>query len=82
MGLELVPVSIGKSLVTVHAGGELGFVDNTLLTVNFNKSSGEYYMDKDTSNFSTRLELQLIPNLPKNYVKVMENKAYHCQEKN
>lgn len=71
------PVAKGKRLIIVHAGNENGFVPGALLIFKSGSKSGDYHDDMNYENFKQWLQTQLIPNLPKNAVIVMDNASYH-----
>lgn len=77
-----VPVSKGRRLIVVHAGGEMGFINKALLIFKSHTTTGDYHGDMNAANFTKWLEQQLIPNLPPHSVIVMDNASYHCLEKN
>uniref|UniRef100_A0A6P7H373 Uncharacterized protein LOC114346429 n=1 Tax=Diabrotica virgifera virgifera TaxID=50390 RepID=A0A6P7H373_DIAVI len=78
------PISKGKRLIIVHAGEETGFVPNALLIFKSGSKSGDYHDDMNHLNFMKYVRSQLLPNLPKNSVLVVDNASYHnvTMEKN
>lgn len=71
------PVSKGKRLIIVHAGGVNGFVPNALLIFKSGQKSGDYHHDMNFENYKRWMETQLIPNLPPKSVLVIDNASYH-----
>ncbi|KAJ8909981.1 hypothetical protein NQ315_013573, partial [Exocentrus adspersus] len=72
------PLSKGKRLIIVHAGGKNGFTSNGLLIFHSGSAkSGDYHDDMNHTNFSKWVESQLIPNLPPKTFLVVDNASYH-----
>lgn len=71
------PVSKGKRLVIVHAGGMEGFVPNALVIYEAHKKTGDYHDNMNFDNYSKWIKTQLIPNLKPNSVVVLDNACYH-----
>ena len=67
----------GKRLIIVHAGGDMGFIPNSLLIFKSGSTSGDYHADMNGENFEKWLKEKLIPNLPPNSVIVTDNASYH-----
>lgn len=77
------PVSKGDRLIIVHAGGENGFVENTLLMWKSSQSSGDYHHEMNFNNYQKWVREMLVPNLEPHSVVVIDNAPYHnvVQEK-
>jgi hypothetical protein len=75
----LAPISKGRRLIIVHAGGEMGFVPNALLIFKSGckSKSSDYHDDMNAENYERWLKEKLIPNLPQNSVVVTDNASYH-----
>jgi hypothetical protein len=73
------PISKGRRLITVHAGGEMGFVPNAMLIFKSGCKSknSDYHDDMNAENNERWLKENLIPNLPQNSVVVTDNASYH-----
>jgi hypothetical protein len=70
-----IPPSRGKRIIVLHAGNENGWILGTLLfsAKNFTNYSADYHQDKDGILFETWFQHQLLPNVPRNSVSVMDN---------
>lgn len=77
------PSSRGKRIIILHAGSENGFVPNALLlsAKQIKKCSADYHEDMTAPLFETWFSEQLLPNIPKNSVIVMDNASYHSRQK-
>ena len=73
----LSPMSKGKRLIIVHAGGEQGFVPNAYIRFKSHQTTGDYHSDMNYANYEKWLKERLIPNLPQNSVIVIDNAPYH-----
>lgn len=71
------PISKGRRLIMVHAGGKNGFVPNCLSIFTSGTKSGDYHDDMNNENFMKWTKTQLIPNLPPKSVLVIDNASYH-----
>ena len=71
------PVSRGRRLIVVHAGGERGFVKDALLIFTSGAKSGDYHDDMNSKNFLHWAKSKLLPNLPAHSVVVLDNAPYH-----
>lgn len=72
----------GVRWIIVHAGGEMGFIPNSLLIFKSQSKSGDYHDDMNRINFMKWLRDKLIPNLPPNSLVVMDNAPYHTVKLN
>ncbi|CAG4982209.1 unnamed protein product [Colias eurytheme] len=70
-------LSKGMRVIIVHAGGCQGFVPNACLIYKANSTTGDYHDNMNFENYKTWLTKQLLPNLPKNSVIIMDNASYH-----
>lgn len=77
-----VPISKGKRLIIVHAGGEMGFINNCLTMWKSGQSTGDYHHEMNHNNYVKWVQNKLIPNLPGNSVIVVDNASYHNVQKN
>ncbi|XP_063897313.1 uncharacterized protein LOC135118660 [Helicoverpa armigera] len=73
----LNPVSKGNRWIIVHAGGEMGFVENALLVFKSNTKSGDYHDEMNNTNFKKWVTEKLLPNLQTETIIVMDNAPYH-----
>lgn len=71
------PISKGHRLIVVHAGGEMGFIDNCLIIWKSGRKSGDYHDDMNRDNYFKWVKERLIPNLPPRSVLVIDNASYH-----
>lgn len=78
----LSPISKGKRLIIVHAGGEQGFVPNAYIRFKSHQTTGDYHSDMNYANYEKWLKERLIPNLPQNSVIVIDNAPYHNTQVN
>nr|CAH7749883.1 unnamed protein product [Callosobruchus chinensis] len=69
-------------LIIVHAGSEMGFVDNTCLIFKSGSTTGDYHGQMNQQNFTRWLTEKLLPNIPSNSVIVMDNAPYHSVQEN
>lgn len=72
-----VPINKGDRLIIIHAGGEIGFIPNALLTWKASSKSGDYHANMNTDNFLKWVREKLIRNLPPMSVVVVDNAPYH-----
>lgn len=73
----MCPISKGQRLIMVHAGGEMGFVNDALLIFKSGSKSGDYHDDMNSSNYDKWVRDKLLPNLPPQSVVVIDNAPYH-----
>lgn len=73
-------ISKGQRIVIVHAGSEAGFITNALLMFKAGTKSGDYHDNMNFSNYEKWLKTQLMPNLPRNSVVVVDNASYHNKQ--
>ncbi|CAH2089437.1 unnamed protein product [Euphydryas editha] len=76
------PISKGQRVVLVHAGSEMGFVPNALLTFKSGMKSGDYHDDMNFDNYEKWIRTDLLPNLSPNSIIVLDNASYHNKEYN
>lgn len=76
------PVSRGKRIIILHAGGDKGWVNDTLLlsAKNVKDSSLDYHDNMSSQIFEKWFENKLIPNLAPHTVIVMDNASYHSRQ--
>lgn len=72
-----VPVSKGRRLIILHAGGEAGFIPKALTIFKSGMKTGDYHDDMNNTNFVKWLKEKFIPNAPKKCVLVLDNASYH-----
>jgi hypothetical protein len=75
------PVSRGKRIIILHAGGTAGWVSNGLLLFakNIQDSSADYHQDMDHKLFEQWFKNKLLTNIPRGSVIVMDNASYHSK---
>lgn len=71
------PISKGQRLIMAHAGGEKGFVKNSLLLFKSGTKTGDYHDDMNFENFCKWIQEQVLNNLEEPSVIVMDNASYH-----
>lgn len=71
------PSGKGPRLIIVHAITKEGWVDGAELVFQAKKSTGDYHGQMNYENFSKWFTNQLIPNIPKNSLIIMDNAKYH-----
>lgn len=71
------PVSKGRRLIIIHAGGEQGFIPNAYVRFKSQQKSGDYHDDMNYTNYEKWLKEKLIPNLPPRSVLIIDNAPYH-----
>jgi transposase len=78
------PVSRGKRIIILHAGGTTGWVPNGLLlsAKNIQDSSADYHQDMDHKLFEQWFKNKLLTNIPRGSVIVMDNASYHSKQEN
>ncbi|CAG4969756.1 unnamed protein product [Colias eurytheme] len=74
--------SAGSRWIIAHAGGETGFVDGAFLMFKAKTKTGDYHDQMNGDNFMKWLTQQLLPNMPKNCLVVIDNAPYHSFEEN
>uniref|UniRef100_A0A1B6DT43 Tc1-like transposase DDE domain-containing protein n=1 Tax=Clastoptera arizonana TaxID=38151 RepID=A0A1B6DT43_9HEMI len=70
-------ISKGSRLIIVHAGGEIGGVENALLVFKAGQKTGDYHNDMNAENYEKWIINKLLRNLPKNSIFVIDNAPYH-----
>lgn len=71
------PPGKGERLIIVGAIAADGWVDGARLVFEAKKKAGDYHGQMGWENFSRWLVEQLLPNIPKNSIIVMDNASYH-----
>lgn len=71
------PSGKGERLIVVNAITLDGWVDNAKLVFEAKRKTGDYHGQMDWGNFSRWFIEQLLPNIPKNSIIVMDNASYH-----
>lgn len=71
------PISKGQRLIMAHAGGEKGFVKNSLHLFKSGTKTGDYHDDMNFENFCKWIQEQVLNNLEEPSVIVMDNASYH-----
>jgi len=71
------PSGKGPRLIIVHAITKDGWVDGAQLVFDANRRTGDYHGQMNWENFSKWFENQLLPNIPKNSLIIMDNARYH-----
>ncbi|XP_068230999.1 uncharacterized protein [Palaemon carinicauda] len=68
----------GSGCIIIHAGGHQGFIPGALLIYKpKNKAKGDIHEAIDHEQFKTWFEHQLLPNLQKGSLIIMDNAPYH-----
>ena len=76
------PMSKGKRIIIIHAGGEQGFVPNAYVRFKSGLKTGDYHDEMNFKNYEKWLKEKLIPNLPPKSVLVIDNAPYHNKQIN
>ena len=63
-------------LIILGAGGEIGWVPNTL-SFSYPPKTGDYHDDMTANHFEEWFATKLLPNIPPNSLIVMDNALYH-----
>jgi len=71
------PSGKGPRLIIVHAITEQGWVNDAKLVFQAKRKTGDYHDQMNWDNFSKWFIHQLLPNIPKNSLIVMDNASYH-----
>ncbi len=71
------PSGVGPRLVIVNAITVAGWVGGAELVSEAKKCTGDYHGRMNWENFSNWFEKQLLPNIPKRSVIIMDNAGYH-----
>ncbi|KPA09263.1 hypothetical protein MHK_010533 [Candidatus Magnetomorum sp. HK-1] len=67
----------GQRFIILHAITKEGWVKDAKLVFEANKRTGDYHGQMNWDNFSKWFIQQLLPNIPKNSLIVMDNAQYH-----
>lgn len=67
----------GKRYIILHAGTEKGFIENASLIFPSKTRAADYHAEMNSQKFKEWVTTQLIPNLEKNSIVVMDNAPYH-----
>lgn len=71
------PAGKGIRLIVINAITIDGWVNNAQLVFEAKKKSGDYHGQMDWGNFSKWFIEQLLPNIPRNSIIIMDNASYH-----
>ena len=71
------PAGKGERVIVVNAITRDGWVNNAQLIFEAKKKTGDYHGQMDWGNFSKWFTEQLLPNIPKNSIIIMDNASYH-----
>lgn len=71
------PSGKGERIIVVNAITVDGWVNNAKLIFEAKKKTGDYHGQMDWNNFSKWFKEQLLPNIPKNSIIIMDNASYH-----
>ena len=71
------PSGKGERIIIVNAITIGGWVENAQLVFEAKKKTGDYHGQMDWNNFSRWFKDQLLPNIPKRSIIVMDNACYH-----
>lgn len=67
----------GYRYIIVHAGCKDGFIPNASLIFKAGKKTGDYHDNMNRENYENWFKTQLIPNLKKPSLIIMDNASYH-----
>jgi len=71
------PTGKGERLIIVNAIQKDGWVPNAKLVFKANKKSSDYHTNMNWKEFSSWFSKQLLPNIPKNSLIILDNASYH-----
>ena len=71
------PFGKGPRVIVVHAITVNGWVNKAQLVFDANRRTGDYHGQMNWDNFSKWFETQLLPNIPKNSLIILDNARYH-----
>ena len=71
------PSGKGPRLIILHAITKGGWVNSAQLVFDANRRTGDYHGQMNWGNFSKWFENQLLPNIPKSSLIIMDNARYH-----
>lgn len=71
------PTGKGERLVIINAISANGWVPNAKLTFNASRKSGDYHSNLNWEIFSRWFQDQLLPNIPRDSLIILDNAAYH-----
>jgi len=71
------PSGKGERLIIINAITQDGWVNNAKLVFEAKKKTGDYHGQMDWDNFSRWFSDQLLLNIPKNSIIMMDNASYH-----
>lgn len=71
------PSGQGPRMIIIHAITAKGWVDGADLMFEATKRTGDYHGQMDWSNFSKWFSDQLLPNIHKNSIIILDNARYH-----
>ena len=71
------PSGVGPRLIVVHAVTHGGWVDGAQLVFEAKKRTGDYHGQMNWENFSRWFTEQLLSNIPKNSLIILDNACYH-----
>ena len=75
------PTGKGSRLIILHAGSKKGFIPEAQLIFQA-KNDGDYHQQMNSAVFENWFQTQLLPNIPKPSVIVMDNAPYHSRKIN
>jgi len=71
------PTGKGERLIVVNGVTLDGWVGNAKLVFEAKRRTGDYHGQMDWANFSRWFKEQLLPNIPKHSIIIMDNASYH-----
>jgi transposase len=71
------PSGVGPRLILVHAITKDGWVDGAQLVFEAKKRTGDYHGQMNWENFSRWFEFQLLPNISRESIVILDNAKYH-----
>ena len=71
------PTGKGERLIIIHAMTKNGWIPGAQLTFKSTKKTGDYHGQMNHDLFTKWFTEQLLPNMPKNALMIMDNAPYH-----
>lgn len=76
-GLISKPTGKGERFVIINAVHKDGWIPNAKLVFKANKKASDYHRNMNWKEFSEWFKKQLLPNIPKNSLIILDNAPYH-----
>lgn len=77
---QIINKDKGQRINIIHAGSEAGFVPNALIMFQSETKNGDHHNKLTYECYKKWLRTQVIPNLPRNAVIVIDNESYHNKQ--